>query len=71
MSIIDRLDPETSDAEWDDLAAALRAVLEKCGRLETLAKHRGSFNDFDMATIATAREVRAVITTALGEGTQT
>lgn len=29
--IIERLDPETGDADWDDIAAALRAVLEVCG----------------------------------------
>lgn len=66
MSISDRLDPETGDADWDDLAAALRAVLDVCEGLE--GAHRANpTQSYEYGLEEAAHQVRNAITAALGE----
>lgn len=63
MSISERLDPETGDADWDDLAAALRAVLGACSTYEK----KQAIYGIEMGQREIIRVVRAEIAAALGE----
>lgn len=66
MSISERLDPETGDADWDDLAAALRAVLDVCAGLEE-AHRANPTQSYEYGLEEAAHQVRNAIAAALGE----
>lgn len=65
MSISERLDPETGDADWDDLAAALRAVLDLCDKALAVKVSGSSEGDAAMAAFAAA--AHTAIAATLGE----
>ena len=66
MSISDRLDPETGDADWDDLASALRAVLNVCESLEE-AQRANPEQAYEYGLEEAAHQVRNAIKASLGE----